>query len=122
MLSLRLQNTLHKKKILFNVFLIVLRQHCTGKNHVQCCLNILGTTLYRKNNFCSVVQMAPDNIAIEKILFSVAVILLGQHCTGKPCAILAKRLQTTLHRKNLSALSSEQHHFSAIFILDTLIF
>ena len=27
--------------------------------------------------------MAPDNIAQEKILFNVVLILFGEHCTGK---------------------------------------
>ena len=34
-------------KNLFSVVLILLRQHCTGKNSIQCCLNTFGTTLYR---------------------------------------------------------------------------
>ena len=83
MLSKGFQTTLHKKI------------------PVQCYLNTLGTTLYMKNTLCNVVQEAPDNIAHEKILFSVVVKLLGQHCTGKnPVQCYPKRLQTTLHRKN----------------------
>ena len=58
---------------------------------------------------CNAIQVAPDNIVHEKILFSVAVILLKQHCTGKFYAILPKRLQTTLHRKKRSVFLSEQH-------------
>ena len=54
-----------QEKIVFNVALIFLGQHCTGK------------TLY------NVVQKPPGNIRPKKILFNVALILLGQHCTGK---------------------------------------
>ena len=34
------------------------------------------------SNLCNVVLETPDNIAQEKILFTVVLILLGQHCTG----------------------------------------
>ena len=52
-------------------------------------------------DLCSVVEEASDNIAQEKILFNVVLILFGQHGTVmKPCAILSKRLQTTQHRKH----------------------
>ena len=37
---------LYREKNLFNVVLILLGQHCTGKKLVQCCLNTLGTTLH----------------------------------------------------------------------------
>ena len=37
MLSKRLQTTLHMKKILFNNVVMLLGQHCTDKNPVQCC-------------------------------------------------------------------------------------
>ena len=90
-------------KILFNVVLILLgqhctgkpfvqycprvsRQHCTGKNSVQCCLNTLGTTLHRK-----------------KIVFNLVLILLGQHCTNKnivQCCL--NTFGTTLHRKKIA--------------------
>ena len=53
-------------KILFNFVLILLGQHCTGKNPVQFCPNTLRTILHRK-----------------KILFNFVLILLGQHYTGK---------------------------------------
>ena len=53
------------------------------KNPVQCCHNTLETTLYMKKTLCNVVQEARDNIAHEKILFNIVVILLGQHCTDK---------------------------------------
>ena len=76
-------------KILFNVVLILLGQHRTGKsfaqccprcsrqhwtekNPVQCCLNNLGTTFHRQ----------------------------------KLCAMLSKKLQTTLHRKKSCSMLS----------------
>ena len=99
MLSLRLQTTLHKKKscsmlssyswdniaqvntpgnvvleapgniaqekILFNVILILLGQHGTGKSLAQCC------------------PRASRQHCTRNILFNVVLILLGQHCTGK---------------------------------------
>ena len=65
MLSLRLKTTMHRNKILFNVVLILLGQHCTGKNLVQCC-----PRSFRQH--CT-----------GKILFNVVLILLGQHCTDK---------------------------------------
>ena len=57
-----------QEKILFNVVLILLAQHCTGqnpmqccprgcrqqctgKNPVQCCLDTLGTTLHRSKPY-----------------------------------------------------------------------
>ena len=92
---------------------------------------------------CSVVGMAPDNIASEKVQFHVVLILLGQHSTGqksmqccpryfrqhcirknpvqsclstlgqlhrsKPYLMLPKRLQTTLHRKNVVLLHIEHY-------------
>ena len=91
--------------ILFNVVLILLGQHCTGKNLVRFCPR-------RSKQHC-----------MGKIMLNVVVILLGQHCTGKnfvqeatdynitkekfyrqlyrqkSCALLPKRLQTILHMK-----------------------
>ena len=52
-----------------------------------------------------------------KNLFSVVVILLGQHCTDKNPR--GSRQHCT--GKKLSALSSKQHHFLTIFILDRLL-
>ena len=81
--ALEAPNKNTQEKIMFNVVLILLGQHCTGKNPmqccprdsrqkctgknpVQCCLNTLGATLHRLN----------------------------------PYAILSERFQKTLHRKN----------------------
>ena len=88
------------EKILFNVVLILLgqhctsknfvqccsrdsRQHCTGKNPVQYCLKYSWDSIAQVKTLCNVVQEAPDNIAHEKILLNNVVILLGQHYTGK---------------------------------------
>ena len=54
-----------QEKIVFNVVLILLGQHCTGKKVVQCC-----PRGFRQH-------------AQEKNLFNVVLILLGQHCTAK---------------------------------------
>ena len=112
-----------QEKILLNVVLILsgqhctskslvqccprgCRQHCTDKNPVQCCLNTyFWNNIPQVNTSCNVVLETPGNIAQEKILFNVIFILLGQHYTGK----------------KPSAMSSE-HHFSAVFVLDWLIF
>ena len=75
-------------------------RHCTGKNLMQCCPR--GSRQYctgkkscsmlpqfswgniaQINTLDNVVLEAPDNIAQEKILFNVVLILLGQDCTGK---------------------------------------
>ena len=37
----------------------------------------------RVKTLCNVAQEIPDNIAQEKILFNIVLILLGRHCTGK---------------------------------------
>ena len=66
-ISEKLQTILHKKKTVCNFVLILLRQHCTGqnpmqccprgsrqhcirKNPVECCLNTLGTRLHKKKS------------------------------------------------------------------------
>ena len=42
---------------------LLLRQNCTGKNLLQCCLNTPWTTLHRLNkSLCNVVLEAPDSI------------------------------------------------------------
>ena len=88
-----------RKKILFNVDLILLGQYCTGKNSVR-----------------NVVLEALDNIAQVKILCNGVLIVLGQHSTNKnptqcypsgstqPCTrknpfqYCLNTLGTTLHR------------------------
>ena len=77
-----------QEKVLFNVALIVLRQHCRGISLMQCCSRGSQITLHMKisswimlqyswNNIaqakspCNVAQEAPDNIAQEKIQCNV---------------------------------------------------
>ena len=79
------------EKILFSVVFMLLGQHCTcqnlvqccpkgsrcecteKKNHVPCCLNVLGTTLHRSKpcGLYNIVREAPDNIIQEKIFESL---------------------------------------------------
>ena len=76
-------NTIVQEKILYNVVLIPLGQHytgknpiqccpwgsrqqCTGKNPVQYCLNTLGT-LHRLKPYAMLSLLSWDNIAQEKI-------------------------------------------------------
>ena len=85
----KVPDNIAQEKILFNVVFILLWQHCTGKNPVQCCLNTLGTTLHRK-----------------KILFNFVLILSGQHRTREnPVECCLNTLGTTMHRwKSCSVL------------------
>ena len=95
--------------------LLVIGQHYTGKNLVQCLSKRLQTTMHRKKpcsmlsyhsqdniaqvkTLCNVVLEAPDNNAQEKILFNVVLTFLGQHCTSN-CKNLVQcypRLKTIL--------------------------
>ena len=85
-----------QEKNLFNVVLILLRQHCTGQNTMQCCLrgskqhctgkilckccvNTHETTLYSK----SPMQCCLRGFRLHytrKILCNVVLILMEQHC------------------------------------------
>ena len=81
----------------------VLRQHCTWRFPLQCCLEPLGQLAQgfdlcnvaskelRQNwtgkdnitparTLCNIVREVPNNIAHEKFLCNVVLILLGQHC------------------------------------------
>ena len=101
MLSLRLQTTMHRKKSLFNVFLILLGQHYTiknpmqccpwgsrqqrmGNNPVQCCFNTLGTRLHRSKFYPMLSEGFRDNTARKNP---------AQFCLNTLGG-------TTLHRKN----------------------
>ena len=116
---------LEQEKIFFKVVLILLgqhctgknlkqccprrsRQHCTGKHPVQCCLNAVRTTFCRKNTLCNVVQVAPDNILHEKTLFSVVVILLGQHCIGKTQCNIDQETPDNIAQEKPTVLSFER--------------
>ena len=77
-----------QEKTLFNVVLILLGQHGTGKNLVQCCPTGSGQHFTEKysvvlKTLYNVVLEGPYNIAEGKILFNIVLILLGQYCTGK---------------------------------------
>ena len=81
-----------QKKILFNVVLLLLKQHCTCKNLEQRC-----PRCYRQH--CT-----------GKILFYVAVILLRQHCTSKnPFQCCSRESRKHCTRKKPSAMSPEKH-------------
>ena len=115
MLPERLQITLHKKKILCNVVLILLGQHCTRKNPmqccprgsrqlcirknlVQCCLNTLWTTLHSWKPYAMLPER-PQTTLYKKILCDAVLILLGQLCIRKnPVQYCVNTLGTTLHR------------------------
>ena len=121
MLSERLQTALHRKKILCNVVVILLGQHCTGKtlcnvfreapdniaqekNSEQCFLNTPGTTFQ-----CCLGRWAPGNITQEKILCNVVLILLGQHCTGKTLSSVVPEAPDNIAQEKIQAMLSEQH-------------
>ena len=112
-LSERLHVTLHKE-ILCNFALILLGQHCTGKdpmpcctrgprercireNPVQCCLNTLWTTLYSKNPM----QCCPRGsrqFCIRKMFHSMltayAVLVLCNVVPEAPSNISQEKVQT----------------------------
>ena len=76
---------------------------CTGKNPVQCCLNIiLLEKIAQVNTLCNVVLGTPDNTAQEIILFNVVLILLEQHSTSKYTLCN----ENILHKKISSSKSS----------------
>ena len=58
------------------------RQLCIRKNHVQCCLNTLRTILHRSKPYAILSERLQTTLH-KKILRNFALILLGQHCTGK---------------------------------------
>ena len=76
-LTERFQTTLQKKKILCNFALILLGQHCVGKNPIQCCPRSSRQLCKRKMFHsvltaysilvsCNAVPEAPSNISQEK--------------------------------------------------------
>ena len=61
-----------------------MRQNCTGKNILQCCLNIPCTTLHRLNKIPA--QCCPWSSwqhCTRNILLILVLIPLEQHCTGQ---------------------------------------
>ena len=80
-------------------FWILLGQHCTVQNTMQCCLRssmqhfivkkpvkfclyTLGTTLYRSKTYAILPKMLQTTLH-KKILCYFVLILLRQHCTGQ---------------------------------------
>ena len=106
MLPERLQITLYiKKKILCNVVLILLGQHCTGKNPMQCCPRDSRQLCIRKN----LVQCCLNT-------------LWATLHSWKPYAMLPERPQTTLYKKNsvqccLNTLGTTLHKKKSCAIL-----
>ena len=94
---LEAQDNNAQEKILFDVVLILLRQHCTGQNLMKCCWRVSRQHYIRKN---------PVQCSLK----------------SKPYAMLFKRLQTTLHRKNpvqhclntLGAILHKSKHYSML--------
>ena len=78
MLILRLQTTMHRKNSM-QCCPSGSRQHCTGKNPMQCFLNTTGTVL---NTSLNLSQYSWNNIAHKK---PFAMLSGGsrKHCTGK---------------------------------------
>ena len=85
-----------QEKNLFNVVLILLRQHCTGQNTMQCCLrgskqhcigkilckcclNTHETTLHSKSPMQCCLRGFRQHYT-RKILCNVVLILMEQHC------------------------------------------
>ena len=98
MLTLWLQTTMHRKKlwIVFNVVLILLEWHCSGKNLLQCCLfNTPGTTLHRLKPY-AVLSLRLQTIFHKK----------------NPVQYCLNILETILYRKNpmlCCSRGSKQH-------------
>ena len=102
------------------------RQHSIRQKRVQCCLNTLETILHRSKSYSMLSQEDPDNIALEKDLFNVVLMLSVQHCTSQnaiPCCPIGSRqhcikknlvqfclntLGTTLHRSKPYAILLER--------------
>ena len=104
MLSLRLQTTMHRKKILFiDVF-------------------ILSDNTARVKTLCNVVLVAPDNNAQKKFLFNDVLILLGHYCTSKypmQCCPWDSRQHCT-RKKSCSMLSQFSYDNIALVTAKTL--
>ena len=94
MLSNRLQNNIAHEKILFNVVLILLWQHCTGKNLVQCCPRDSRQHYTGKNP----VQCRLNNITFRRFLFWTVNFLIITGCCKFPTHIA--HIFPTLHKKN----------------------
>ena len=77
-------------------------QHCIGKIHFNVAVIFLGQHYTGKN----VAHEAAKNIAQEKILCSVVLILLGQNSTGKTlCNVVLEAADNNAQGKSFSMLS-----------------
>ena len=84
MLSLRLQTTTCRKK------------SCSVVSQ------FFWDNIAQVKTLCNVVQEAPENIAQEKIMFNVVLILLEQHCRGKSlCNVIQEAPDNIAHEKIL---------------------
>ena len=84
MLSLRLQTTMCRKK------------SCSMMSQFS------WDNIAQVKTLCNVVQEAPENIAQEKIMFNVVLILLEQHCRGKNlCNVIQEAPDNIAHEKIL---------------------
>ena len=84
MLSLRLQTTTCRKK------------SCSVVSQFS------WNNIAQVKTLCNVVQEAPENIAQEKIMFNVVLILLEQHCRGKSlCNVIQEAPDNIAHEKIL---------------------
>ena len=84
---LKASDNISQEKILFSVAVILLGQHCTAKNFVQCCP--IGPIQYCTGK--TSVQCCPNTFVITL-------------CRYKPFPMLSKRLQTTLHTQKFCSL------------------
>ena len=90
MLPKRHQTTLHRKKILFIVVLIVLGQHCTGKDLVQFSLSSLRQHCAGKKPARCCFNTLEQH-CIGKMSRTILCMLPSsrQHCTEKSCSMLS---------------------------------
>ena len=117
-------NDITYEKILFNVVLILLGQHCTGQNPMQCCprgsrqhcirknlaqfcLNTLRTKLHRRKPYAMLSQRLQSTLYKKKPCEIFCLNTLGTTLhRSKPYAMLSKMLRTKLHKKKSYSMSS----------------
>ena len=103
------------RKILSNVVLILVGQHCTGQNPMQYCsrgskqhcmknlvqfrLNALGATLHRSKPYAMLPERLQTTLHKRKSCAMLSQYSLENIAQLKPYAMLPERLQTTLHKK-----------------------
>ena len=105
------------RKILSNVVLILVGQHCTGQNPMQYCsrgskqhcmknlvqfrLNALGATLHRSKLYAMLPERLQTTLHKRKSCAMLSQYSLDNIAQLKPYAMLPERLQTTLHKENV---------------------